>query len=228
MKFLYYFSILIIFFVSAQKLNAEKNSLQRAIEDCEYTPKPFVYRPGNKLYSPSNWSIQQTDAVDCKIYTDIQRVKYNRISEWNSWDPEFGDFTLHAKFYLQGTSSVILCFLVFDTPEIGGGILSITTPQGQILDYIDASLSGAGINLQQFIIDDADNIHVYTFIPEGAQSFPIEYCAVPPFKTFKGKVKEAVYTISGNRFILKEITYSETKYFTCKRKFKELPNLWDL
>ena len=206
--------------------DSNDNSLKQNMDNCDFTPKPFVFGPGSKLYSWSNISLWYTVITpDFKVYKDLQMKTYDMMSECA--DGEIGDLDFYAKFKINGTENV-LCLVSYTVVEIFGSMLVVSTPQGDVLDILDVSLGAAGMNLRQFRIDEADNIYVYTFIPEEAQSFPIEYCAVPPFKTFKGKVKEAVYTISGNRFILKEATYSETKYFTCKRKFNELPNLWDL
>ena len=208
------------------KADKNDNALKRNMDNCDFTPKPFAYGPNAKLYSWSNISIWYTEVLqDFKVYKDIQRRRYDMMSECAGG--EIGHMEFDAKFRMKGNEN-ILCLVSYTVVEVFGCILAITTPQGKVLDTIDVSLGGYGINLQQFIIDEADNIHVYTFIPEEKESFPIEKCCVPPFKTFKGKVKEAVYTISGNRFILEETTYSETKYFTCKEEYKGLPNLWDL
>ena len=209
-------------------IQADKNdnALKKNMDKCDFTPKPFAYGPNARLYSWSNISIWYTEILqDFKVYKDIQRRRYDMMSECA--DGESGYMEFDAKFRMKENEN-ILCLVSYTVVEVFGCILAITTPQGKVLDTIDVSLGGYGINLQQFIIDEEDNIHVYTFIPEETESFPIEKCCVPPFKTFKGKVKEAVYTISGNRFILEETTYSETKYFTCKEEYKGLPNLWDL
>jgi len=209
-------------------IQADKNdnALKKNMDKCDFTPKPFAYGPNAELYSSYNIALWYTVIKpDFKVYKDLQMKTYDMMSECA--DGEIGDLDFYAKFKINGTENV-LCLVSYTVVEIFGSMLVVSTPQGDVLDILDVSLGAAGMNLRQFRIDEADNIYVYTFIPEEAQSFPIEYCAVPPFRTFKGKVKEDVYTISGNRFILKGTTYSETKYFTCKRKFNELPNLWDL
>ncbi len=209
-------------------IQADKNdnALKKNMDKCDFTPKPFAYGPNAELYSSYNIALWYTVIKpDFKVYKDIQMKTYDMMSQCAGG--EIGDLDFYAKFKINGTENV-LCLVSYTVVEIFGSMLVVSTPQGDVLDILDVSLGAAGMNLRQFRIDEADNIYVYTFIPEEAQSFPIEYCAVPPFRTFKGKVKEEVYTISGNRFILKGTTYSETKYFTCKRKFNELPNLWDL
>ena len=209
-------------------IQADKNdnALKKNMDKCDFTPKPFAYGPNAELYSSYNIALWYTVIKpDFKVYKDIQMKTYDMMSQCAGG--EIGDLDFYAKFKINGTENV-LCLVSYTVVEVFGCILAITTPQGKVLDTIDVSLGGYGINLQQFIIDEEDNIHVYTFIPEETESFPIEKCCVPPFKTFKGKVKEEWYTISGNRFILKGTIYSETKYLPCKKEYNELPNLWDL
>ena len=208
-------------------IQADKNdnALKANMDKCDFTPKPFAYGPNARLYSSYNIALWYTVIKpDFKVYKDIQMKTYDMMSQCAGG--EIGHMEFDAKFRMKGNEN-ILCLVSYTVVEVFGCILAITTPQGKVLDTIDVSLGGYGVNLQQFRIDEEDNIHVYTFIPEETESFPIEKCCVPPFKTFKGKVKEAVYTISGNRFILEETTYRETKYFTCKKEYNELPNLWD-